>query len=304
MKQIVTTAMLMAVGLTYANTQALYDCIYRYDMTGNANGKEISETSNCMLLIGEEQSKFYDYAAFRLDSVSSIQGLSDDIIKIFEEEKLKTETYFEQEINTSLKDNKLTVFCDMSPERYKYTEKLPLVKWELSEISDTICGYPCKKATGEYGGRKWQAWYSEEIPVPFGPWKITGLPGLVLKAQDEEGIHTFEAISFRQGNGEFAPSKIPNQLSISRDKFVELKNQYDIDPMNNINVESISSITVANKNVIVNGIRIPNHKNGSIPLEYSPAELKKSSKGESAKSNKNSGFDEIKVIGVQVQKRN
>ena len=302
MKQIIATAILMAAGTAYASSPALYECIYRYDMKGNSGDKEFSETTDCILLIGEDQSKFYDYSAFRLDSVSALPGVADDKIKRFNEEHMKSETYFDQEVNTSLKEDKITVFCDMAPERYKYEQKLPLMTWEETEETADICGYPCRKAIGEYGGRKWQAWYAEEIAVPFGPWKISGLPGLVLKAADEAGNHSFEAITFRQGNGEIAPSKIPNQVSIGHEKFIELKNEYDKDPLKTIDVESVSSITVVNKNnILVNGSRIKMNKTGIIPLEYTSAELNGTKKDKSSKAKKksmNDNFEDVKVIGA------
>ncbi len=301
MKQVIASAILMAAGAAYASSPALYECIYHYDMAGNSNGQDFTETSNCILLIGEDESKFYDYTAFRLDSVSAIPGVSDDIVKKYQEDILKSETYFEQEVNTSLPDGKINVFCDMAPERYKYDQKLPLIAWKETEDTDTVCGYLCKKAIGEYGGKKWTAWYAEDIAVPFGPWKIFGLPGLVLKATNEEGNHSFEAVAFRQGSGEFAPSKIPDQIAIKHDKFIELKNEYDRDPSASITPESISSITVMDKNIIINGVKSRLNKRKLIPLEYTTAELNGKKKDKSSKAKGKSlkdGFNEIKVVGV------
>ena len=303
MKQIIATAILMAAGAAYASSPTLYECIYRYDMKGNSGDKVFSEATDCILLIGEEQSKFYDYSAFRLDSVSAIPGVSDDMVKKFNEEYLNSETFFGQEVNTSLKDDKITVFCDMAPERYKYEQKLPLMTWEETDETANVCGYQCKKATAEYGGRKWQAWYAEDIAVPFGPWKISGLPGLVLKATDESGAHSFEAIAFHQGNGEFAPSKIPNQVSIGHEKFIELKNEYDKDPEAAINPEGISEITVTHGgNIIINGVKSRVNKNKAIPLEYTPAELNGTKKGNSAKAKGKTlkdAFEDVEVIEVR-----
>lgn len=306
MKQSFIAVILMTAGAAYASSPALYECIYHYDMSGISNGKDFSETANCILLIGEEQSKFYDYPAFRIDSVSAIPGVSDDIMKKYRMEHLKSESSFGQEVNISLADNKLMVFCDMAPERYKYEQTLPLITWEETGGTDTVCGYTCRKAIGEYGGKKWSAWYAEEIAVPFGPWKICRLPGLVLKATDEEGNHKFEAIAFRQGSGEVAPSKIPNQISIKHDKFIELKNDYDRNPESAINPESISEITVIDNNIVINGVKSRLNKNRCIPLEYTPSELKEAEKGESSKPKKKSFFnelfnEEVKVIGIETK---
>lgn len=35
-------------------------------------------------------------------------------------------------------------------------------------------------------------WFSKEIPLPYGPWKLFGLPGLIIEAQTKNG--KFKAI--------------------------------------------------------------------------------------------------------------
>ena len=44
--------------------------------------------------------------------------------------------------------------------------------------------FTCKKATASFRGRNYIAWYSPDIPLPYGPWKLQGLPGLILEAYD------------------------------------------------------------------------------------------------------------------------
>lgn len=310
MKQLFATAIVMAAGVAYASSPALYECVYRYRTVGNDHGQEAAESTDCILLIGENRSKFYDYSAFRVDSASAIPGAPEETVNQLQTESLRSATYFDQEVNTSLTDNKLTVFSDMPPVRYRYEEKLPLINWELTDDTDTICGYVCRKGIGEYGGRKWSAWYADEIAVPFGPWKVCGLPGLVLKAEDETGQHSFRAIAFRQGSGEMKPSKIPDQISIKHDKFIELKNRYDRDPFSAIDTESISEVTVNGKSVSVNGVRVRQYKKGHMPLEYSTVELKKIANGENPYSDMESSRKgnakmekPIKVTSVSLRTR-
>lgn len=298
MKHYFATAILMAAGLAYANSPAAYDCIYRYDMTGNDSGKEISENYNCILRIGDNESKFYDYLAFRLDSVSATPDVKEAIVDEHMGNLMKAVDYFDQELLTSISDNKLTAFCPMAPNYYKYEQALPLINWTEENDTDTVCGYECRKATGEYGGRQWTVWYAEDISVPFGPWKLSGLPGLVLKAFDTEEIHKFEAISFRKASGEIKPPSYPNVVSIKYDKFIERKNIYDKEPFATISPEEITNLTVIKPNTfLINGTRVRQHKNGSIPLEYTPSELKKIQNEESQRPVKGM-FDGLKVIGT------
>src|SRR5699024_454650 len=63
--------------------------------------------------------------------------------------------------------------------------------WELLRETKEIAGYTCYKAKGEYKVydplRKKEvkvratAWYTPEIPWPYGPDGADGLPGLVLE---------------------------------------------------------------------------------------------------------------------------
>ena len=59
-----------------------------------------------------------------------------------------------------------------------------------------MLGYQCHKATANWRGRDWTAWYSD-IPEDAGPWKFQGLPGLILKIEDSSGQHYFEAIGVK-----------------------------------------------------------------------------------------------------------
>ncbi len=71
-------------------------------------------------------------------------------------------------------------------------------EWELLQETDTILGYNCLKATTSYAGRKYEVWFAPDIPFNDGPWKFYGLPGLILKAEDENRLFQFVAIGLEQ----------------------------------------------------------------------------------------------------------
>lgn len=52
--------------------------------------------------------------------------------------------------------------------------------------------YNCRRATGRYRGRTYDVWYAEDLPIPTGPFKLGGLPGLILEAQSTDGVVKFE----------------------------------------------------------------------------------------------------------------
>lgn len=58
------------------------------------------------------------------------------------------------------------------------------IKWILSSETKKIGSFLCQKATTKFRGRSYIAWYSKDLPLSFGPWKLNGLPGLILEAHD------------------------------------------------------------------------------------------------------------------------
>lgn len=82
-----------------------------------------------------------------------------------------------------------------------YSDSVPSLEWNFSdENTDSIMGYDCSKATVEFAGRIYTAWFTTEIPLPFGPYKFGGLPGLILKVEDAEQQFVWEAIGFERTN--------------------------------------------------------------------------------------------------------
>jgi GLPGLI family protein len=103
-----------------------------------------------------------------------------------------------------------------------YEETLNIPKWELKEEQKEIIGYNCRKAQATFFGRKWTAWFTMDIPISDGPWKLCGLPGLILEAADEEGDYLFRCIEIIQLKEE-ASIHLPkrNYLKTSKEKYLK-----------------------------------------------------------------------------------
>lgn len=76
-------------------------------------------------------------------------------------------------------------------EHHYVKQETPNFNWKILEESKVISGYLCHKATTNYMGRSYTAWFTKEIPVSFGPWKLNGLPGLILQAVDNRNEIAF-----------------------------------------------------------------------------------------------------------------
>ena len=87
-----------------------------------------------------------------------------------------------------------------------YDEPFSEIDWQIIEDgAKTILGYECLMATTDYHGRKWTAWFTPEIPLQDGPWKLCGLPGLILEAAEEKGHHSFTADGIEQSSQSIYP---------------------------------------------------------------------------------------------------
>lgn len=70
---------------------------------------------------------------------------------------------------------------------YNYvSDTIPKLAWKILNETKKIGNFECTKATCNFRGRNYTAWFSLKIPLPFGPWKLQGLPGLILEAYDTD----------------------------------------------------------------------------------------------------------------------
>lgn len=65
-------------------------------------------------------------------------------------------------------------------------EATPKLDWKIADNQKTISQFSCIEATCTFRGRTYHAWFTMDVPMGVGPWKLTGLPGLIVEAYDEE----------------------------------------------------------------------------------------------------------------------
>ncbi|MCT4601460.1 MAG: GLPGLI family protein [Marinifilum sp.] len=102
-------------------------------------------------------------------------------------------------------------------------EELNLFQWQMLPETDSILGYKCQKAKTEFRGRKYTAWFSTQLPFKAAPWKIHGLPGVVLKVETDDGYLKYTAIQLkiRKSEGEIK-NPFQNKKNISWEEFSDI----------------------------------------------------------------------------------
>lgn len=91
-------------------------------------------------------------------------------------------------IKNRILEKKKPVF---SKRMYVIEESIPKIQWTLAKGTKKINEFLCKKALTTFRGRNYEVWYCPELPFNYGPWKLSGLPGLILEAKDDRNQVVF-----------------------------------------------------------------------------------------------------------------
>lgn len=95
------------------------------------------------------------------------------------------------------KNNSFTVYEKVVDAKIKYIEPIN-IKWTILKETKIYSGYKTRKAFTYAYGRKWIAWYTEDIPLNFGPYKFGGLPGMIVNMYDEKAEYLFTLSQFKK----------------------------------------------------------------------------------------------------------
>lgn len=131
---------------------------------------------------------------------------------------------------------------------FRYEEEIPDFGWELTDSVKTILGYECKGARCTFRGRDWTVYYAEDIPVMEGPWKLCGLPGLIMEAQADGDEYSFVCIGIRNNSPRPITLYDVPYNNASRLKFYDAKHRYDINPYAYFEATGGGKVTVVDEN--------------------------------------------------------
>ncbi|MDE5649492.1 MAG: GLPGLI family protein [Duncaniella sp.] len=170
------------------------------------------------LLASSSESKFFCRSTEYKDSLESTPSGRAIAKQVFDAAiKRYIESKDEADLASVVYKTQLYVFKSRTKEEYNvydyvgmtgnfhYSEPLDNIMWNIGDYTKTVLGYECVMATADYHGRKWTVWFAPEIPVQDGPWKLHGLPGLILEASETDGQHYFIANGIEATDEEILP---------------------------------------------------------------------------------------------------
>lgn len=149
---------------------------------------------------------------------------------------------------------------------YIIEDTIPSIKWTLTSDEETLHGFSCQKAIGGFKGRTYEVWFTSEIPVSNGPWKLGGLPGLIIEAHDTKNQVLFSFSGYNRHSPKDKFIILPsNAIKTTEAQFRRLLDAASNDPaaflQNSPNLHGkVTNITMP---------KVPKHKKPNNPIELS-----------------------------------
>lgn len=165
-------------------------------------------------LVFNANESVYAFDKKTMDTVNEANTSSDDAIKI----NIKVSDDIGFVYHSNFLKKTLTNREMMFTEPVIVIDTMEQINWLIADTTKKIGDYTCKKASGTYRGRSYTVWFSDEIPVNSGPWKLNGLPGLILEGMDEDNIFTVNLIRIKATSQ--AVEKPSGSKTISQKEYV------------------------------------------------------------------------------------
>ena len=209
MKTIVSILLLTSLAVQATARDPMIDraymkCLYRYIYSFDTLKNELRDDL-LILQIGKEVSKCYSYYTFQYDSLRRTPDGAKVWSELFRRATEKDGIYGDfphVRMSTYVYKNyptgQMTITDQISSQDYCYVDSLHTQTWTMGDSTREVLGYTCQQATADFRGRRWTAWFATDIPVSDGPWKLGGLPGLILEAYDEGQQHVFTAVGLER----------------------------------------------------------------------------------------------------------
>ena len=245
---------------------------YETKAVRDASKPDKTDTDYMVLDIGEKGiSRFYSDNRRRMDSIMTElrkrggpirldqNTMSDNGISSMGDSK---------EIFKNYPSGKITVTDRIATSDYLYEEARNDFQWQIEPDTREILSYTCQKAVTDFRGRHYEAWFAPDLPLNDGPWKFSGLPGLILSVEDSDKNFSFQAIGIE--NSEL-PVEFPRKdyVKTSRKEVEKIQKRFIEDPMGYI-TNSMPGARIVIKTIDENGVE---RSGKEVKFPYNPMEL-------------------------------
>lgn len=223
------------------NSQTLQDSIafkatYKLTYQKDSTSVESKKSEIMWLFIGDESSLFLSKPRALKDSLdlnSNVASVGSDTWK---QSLAKTKTDIDFKIFKNRSNKEVYYSIKILEDRFFYSEPLETQNWIIQNESKKLLGYTAQKAITSFAGREYTAWFTSEIPISEGPYKFTGLPGLILEIKDARDHYNFELVGFEKLTPKLSLMVLPPDFrETSEQKLMNIQNKYQEDPVGYIN---------------------------------------------------------------------
>jgi GLPGLI family protein len=256
--------------------------VYDYEChTQDADGQAVTDRMKLCLLVGQHCTRSFPYRKFLKERewADGKERAATDFIGLkareylggydfFSEEELpllRSESYcMMPEVWTNYPDGKTTVRDAIPPSIYETREARKPIEWQLANDSVATC---------QLHGRQWTARYREDIPTTAGPWKLCGLPGLIVEAESDDGIHHFKLSELQHATAPIYYETSAITVKTSEEKLIRNRNKtfgnrlYLKDTHYYITDLHAADTTYDNEGMLINGTYVNDKAHVYQPLE-------------------------------------
>lgn len=184
--------------------------IYEYKFVSDSTKKDVVASEMMFLDIAKNSSKYYSREVYVQDSImrADLEKQMKAGVSNFNIKRNDAKGKVRYKVTKDYQKSKTYLNVRIGSDSYKVLEDRVLY-WKIFPEKEKIGNWEAQKATTEFGGRKWTAWFCEEIPLSDGPYKFKGLPGLIVKISDADNSHVMEL----KGSTKFASPTEENMES-------------------------------------------------------------------------------------------
>lgn len=212
-----------------------YNYMATYRLTYQPDSTDVNsvETEEMLLYLGEESSRFSSAGKAMKDHMLKNRNKAKRSPAEFSrlQEQIPN-TSFDYSIIKHYPTGEMSYTESVATDKFRYPQELSIFDWEIAEERKVISGYQAQRASTSFAGRDYIAWFSPEIPVPDGPYKFNGLPGLILEIRDTKDHYVFELIQFGPLEEiEEVEFESRDFITTTKKKFLQVKKEYNRDPI-------------------------------------------------------------------------